>query len=273
MPDLHDLEQAFQNLWPNEQADTWDTPGFSVAIPGEVTGVLLSVDFTGAVLAEAIAKDCQLVFSHHPFLLKGVTDINWDGLKGSLLQKAVKADVSIFAAHTNADVAIDGVSDTLAQAFGLIDSRPLVPLTTQQHLGHGRIGHLEHEITLKELAVLIAEALPFTARGVAVSGNPDQLISTVALCGGAGDAFVENALKAGADVYVTSDLRHHVALDAVSVPRHQPFAMIDISHWAAESLWLAVAKERLRRVLPQVDFKISEVVTDPWTFSINRGTE
>jgi len=92
------------------------------------------------------------------------------------------------------------------------------------------------------------------------------------LCGGAGDSLTQIALQSGADVFVTSDLRHHVTLDASSTPRHESFALVDISHWAAESLWLESAKERLTSAHKDVTFDISEVVTDPWTFSINRGT-
>jgi dinuclear metal center YbgI/SA1388 family protein len=273
MANLQDLEHSFEALWPTEQADSWDAPGFALSMPGEVKNVLLSVDLTGAVLAEAIAKDCQVVVTHHPFLLKPLHDVNWDSLKGSLLQKAIKANVSLFAAHTNADVALGGVSDVLAKAFGLIDLAPLEAAEGQASIGHGRVGHLKHEISLRDFAISVAEALPFTARGVAVAGNPDQLISTVALCGGAGDAFIQAAVNAGADVYVTSDLRHHVTLDAISVPRHEPFAMIEISHWAAESLWVRSAQKQLSDAVADVAFLVSEVVTDPWSFSINRGTE
>ncbi len=272
MANLDELEQTMQSLWPVEHAEDWDSPGFSLSITGEVDRVLLSVDLTGAVLAEAIEKKCQLVISHHPFLLKGITDVNWDSLKGSVLQNAIRAGVSIYAAHTNADVAVDGVSDSLAKAFGLVDVTPLVPSTSDNTLGHGRIGHLAREVSLKDFAIRVAETLPFTARGVSVSGNPDALVSTVALCGGAGDSFMQVAIESGADVFVTSDLRHHVTLDAISTPRHEPFAVVDISHWAAESLWLDSAKKNLVSAHPDVSFQISEVVTDPWTFSINRGT-
>lgn len=273
MPNLLDLAHTLQTLWPAEHADEWDAPGFSLSIPGEVERVLLSVDLTGAVLAEATEKGCQLVFSHHPFLLKPVSDVNWDSLKGSLLQQAVRAGVSIYAAHTNADVAIEGVSDTLARALGLVDIEPLVALAKNGTLGHGRLGRLASQITLREFGVVVAEAIPFTARGVAVAGNPDALVSKIAVCGGAGDSFLQNALDAGADVYVTSDLRHHVTLDAIATTRKQPFALVDISHWAAESIWLTSAQEKLTSAHPDISFTISEVVTDPWTFSINRGTE
>jgi putative NIF3 family GTP cyclohydrolase 1 type 2 len=97
------------------------------------------------------------------------------------------------------------------------------------------------------------------------------LIETVALCGGAGDSFIEAALASEADVYVTSDLRHHPTLDATLTPREKPLALVDVSHWAAESLWLEIAATAIANAHPGVAVHVSEVVTDPWVFSINRG--
>jgi dinuclear metal center YbgI/SA1388 family protein len=264
------LAAVFEELWPIEGADAWDAPGFSVSHPDLVSKVLLAVDLNAAVINEAVHKGAQLVLTHHPFLLKGTQDVNWDSAKGSILQQAIRSGVSVYAAHTNADIVEDGVSDILAKAFGLKDIRPLV--ATGEASGHGRIGVLSESMTLKDFATRVLDAIPFTARGVSVSGYPEVEISTVALCAGAGDSFIQNAFESGADVYVTSDLRHHPTSDAIAIPRAEaPMALIDISHWAAESLWLNKAAEQLGKKVPDVEFMVSEVVTDPWTFTINRG--
>lgn len=264
------LAASFEELWPIEGADSWDAPGFSISHPHDVSKVLVSVDLTSAVVNEAVHKGAQLILTHHPFLLKGTSDVNWDSAKGSVLQQAIRAGISVYSAHTNADIVEDGVSDILAKALGLTDIRPLVP--TDESAGHGRIGVLSKALTLEEFATRVLDAIPFAARGVSVSGYPELEISTVALCAGAGDAFIRNAFDSGADVYVTSDLRHHPVSDAISTPRAEaPMALIDISHWAAESLWLNKAAEQLGNKEPSVEFMVSEVVTDPWTFTINRG--
>jgi dinuclear metal center YbgI/SA1388 family protein len=267
--DLTELARTFESLWPAAGAETWDAPGFVTSHSDAVTGVLLTVDITGAVLAEARAKGCNLVVAHHPFLLKGTQDVNHDSLKGSVLTFAIKNSIAIFAAHTNADIVEGGVSDVIAKKFGLVNIEPLV--ATGDSLGHGRIGRLPKPITLQDFAAQVAQAMPFSARGVSVAGNPDQMVETVALCGGAGDSFIEAALASMADVYVTSDFRHHPALDAISTPRNKPLALIDVSHWAAESLWLATAANAITNAHHGMTVHISEVVTDPWSFSINRG--
>lgn len=269
MNQLTDLSRTFESLWPAAGAESWDAPGFVTSHSDALTGVLLTVDVTGAVLAEAHAKGCNLVVAHHPFLLKGTQEIKHDSLKGSVLSFALKHSIAVFAAHTNADIVEDGVSDVIAKKLGLTNIEPLV--ATGESVGHGRIGRLVQPMQLQNFAALVAEVLPFSARGVSVAGDPDQAIATVALCGGAGDSFIEAALASVADAYVTSDLRHHPTLDARLTPREKPLALIDVSHWAAESLWLESASKAITSAHEGLPVHISEVVTDPWVFSINRG--
>jgi len=137
--------------------------------------------------------------------------------------------------------------------------------------GSGRIGRLERPVTLQEFAQHVASALPETAHGVRVAGDPDRVIETVALCGGAGDFLLDRARSAHADVYVTSDLRHHPAgefLDSVKSSGDGP-ALIDVAHWAAEWTWLQVLRERLEDALGDtVAVTVSTTNTDPWTFRV-----
>ena len=137
--------------------------------------------------------------------------------------------------------------------------------------GSGRIGVLPAPVALRELAEHAASVFPSTAAGLRVCGDPDLTVSTVALCGGSGDFLLGHARRAGADVYVTSDLRHHPASE--SVEDGGP-ALIDVAHWAAESLWLPVLRDRLVAVLNQrgpddtVAVHVSTINTDPWTFRV-----
>jgi putative NIF3 family GTP cyclohydrolase 1 type 2 len=89
----------------------------------------------------------------------------------------------------------------------------------------------------------------------------------VALVGGSGAGFIADAILSGADCFVTSDLKHHATLDLVS-DQSQTMSLIDISHYAAESLWLSPAAGQLSKLVPGVEFIVSEVSTDPWSMSI-----
>ncbi len=131
--------------------------------------------------------------------------------------------------------------------------------------GSGRVGRLSSPMTLREFAARVADVLPETAHGVRVAGDPDRRIETVAVCGGAGDFLLDLARASGADVYVTSDLRHHPASELrehTAAP-----ALVDIAHWAAESTWLPVLRDRLVEALGDtVEVRVSATNTDPWTF-------
>ncbi len=146
-------------------------------------------------------------------------------------------------------------------AFDVID---LVRLDDSR--GSGRIGDLDEPVTLREFAEQVAQVLPQTAHGVRVSGPADKHVSTVALCGGAGDFLLDRARAAGADVYLTSDLRHHPASE---LREHDDLALIDVAHWAAEWMWLPVLRRKLAEGLGDtVETRVSTINTDPWTFRV-----
>ena len=127
--------------------------------------------------------------------------------------------------------------------------------------GAGRIGDVE-ETTLGEYAGTVAGVLPPTARGVLVGGDPDRVVRRVAVAGGAGDFLLDRALSSGADVYVTSDLRHHVAAEFLE--KGGP-SLLDVSHWAAEWTWLPELAARLAEALGDtVEIRVSTLCTDVW---------
>ena len=263
---LSNLLATFESLWPLTGAEEWDRPGLTTGAASQsITKALLCVDVTLEVLSEAKLHGCELVISHHPLLLKGVNFLNEDQLKGELISFAVKNSIAIFSAHTNADIVVDGVSDVLAKELGLTNTTPLI--STGDGIGHGRIGKLKSPQILSDYAKFVSSCLPETHAPIRVAGDLNKMIETVAVVGGAGDSFIPAAAQSGADLLVTSDLRHHVVLDAVSDPTI-PLALIDISHFAAESLWLKPTKSTLSKLIPEVSFVVSQLSTDPWSMSV-----
>ena len=145
-------------------------------------------------------------------------------------------------------------------AFDVIELAP----AAAPDRGSGRMGRLRSSMSLREFGEHVASALPATAGGVRVAGDPDQRVQTVALCGGAGDFLLDRARAVGADVYLTSDLRHHPASE---LREHGDLALVDVAHWAAESTWLPVLRDRLAVALGDtVEVRVSTTPTDPWTF-------
>lgn len=131
--------------------------------------------------------------------------------------------------------------------------------------GTGRIGSIE-QTPLREFAERVAAALPNTAHGVRVAGDPGRVVRRVALCGGAGDFLLGSVRGTDADVYVTSDLRHHRAGEFVE---YGGPALVDVAHWAAEWTWLPAVSARVAEALgATVDTRVSTINTDPWQFRI-----
>ena len=261
---LSELLLRFQRFWPEESADEWDRVGLIVGDPSSsVSKVLVAVDLTEAVIREAQNNHCELILTHHPALLKGVNFLSEADLKGRLVALLNRSGISNVAAHTNADVQVDGASSVMAKRFGLLQIEPLVAV--QSSFGHGVLGVLPEPLTLREFAKLVSEKLPEVARKIVLAGDPLKSVSKVAVCSGAGDSFLPVVIDSDADVYVTSDLRHHPTLDAISTPRSNGnLSLVDVSHFAAESLWVESACERLRTI-SGIDVLASGVVTDPWT--------
>ena len=216
MPTVRDVLAALEARFPQHLAEDWDVNGLTVGSPRRraVTRVHFAVDPTLAVAREAVSAGAQLLVTHHPLLLRGVTNVAADTPKGAVVQALVSGGVALANAHTNADHGAGGVADALARAVGLADTSPLIPLASLPGLGTGRVGVLADGPTLREFALRVAAALPGTAHGVRVAGDLDAIVRTAAVVGGAGDSFLDAAREAGVDVYVTADLRHHPALDA-----------------------------------------------------------
>lgn len=143
----------------------------------------------------------------------------------------------------------------------------LVPASLPTSRGLGRVGELDHPITLREFTAQVARSLPATEWGVRSAGDPHRLIRTVAVCGGSGDSYLDAVTRLGVDAYVTADLRHHPADEHL---RRGGPALVDVAHWASEQPWCAQAKAVLDAAFADTarwTSRVSTLRTDPWTTS------
>jgi dinuclear metal center YbgI/SA1388 family protein len=251
------LEERYPPAW----AEEWDRVGLVLGEPeAPARRILLAVDCVPQTVEEAAATGADLLVTHHPLLLRGVSSVAPVTYKGRIVHRMIKAGIALFVAHTNADVAAPGVSDALAARLGLVDTAPLRP--AEDGRGTGRVGRLPAPVTLAELTRLTAAALPATMWGVRAAGAPDRVISTVAVCGGAGDAYLADAVAAGVDAYLTADLRHHPASEHLAGGGP---ALLDAAHWATERPFLDDLASALHGAFPGTEVSVSDLVTDPWT--------
>lgn len=223
-----------------------------------MTRVAFAVDVTEVTVDWALAEGAQFLFAHHPLFLRGTTTVDGDSPKGALVHRAIRNGLAIHVAHTNADIARPGVSDAIAHALRLRDPKPIRPLPSNPALGLGRVGELLEPCDLRMFVQRVFEVLPTSASGIRWAGDPERQIRTVALCGGAADDLLEEVV---ADVFVTSDLRHHVASEYLATGRA---ALIDVPHAAAEAMFLQPLARGFGEAFPTVSTTVFPGITDPW---------
>ncbi len=266
-PALGEVIAAFEARYPPSLAESWDAVGWVCGDPQtRVTRVLFAVDPTEEVAAEAAGLGAEVIITHHPLFLTPVHGVAALTPGGRLVHGLIEQGRALYVAHTNADRAHSGVSDALAEILGVVDTVALVRDDNDPTVGLGRIGRLADPVTLAEFAERVATALPATAQGVRAAGDPQVMIEKVAVCGGSGESLAGAAERAGADVFVTADAKHHRTLDHRAAGG---CAIIDVAHWASEWPWLNIAAAHLREDLGNtVETVVSTHVTDPWSLHV-----
>ena len=263
---LREVIAALDARYDPALAEGWDAVGLVCGDPDEPVGrVLFAVDPTTAVVDEVVGTGADLLVTHHPLFLTPVHGVPADDPRGRLVHRLIRAGAALFVAHTNADRAPgSGVNAALSDALGLTGAVPLEPAGADPGAGLGRVGELPEAMTLSAFAARVAAVLPATVGGVRAAGDPDRVVRRVAVCGGSGGSLLDAAAEAGADVFLTSDLKHHPVSDAMDSTGP---AVCDVAHFASEWPWLPVAADVLHRDLSgRVEVAVSRRRTDPWTW-------
>lgn len=287
MTTLSQCVEVLETLYPLRYAEQWDAPGLIVGDPqAQVSRIAFAADPTAAIIGQALDWGADLIVSHHPLLFRSVHEVNGFGAHGDVVRRLYERHCGLWVGHTNADAAHRGVGQAAADGFGLIDQRPLVPIddsAADHPVGLGRVGRLAEPMSLKEFAQVVWRALPMhPAGGIRVAGDPDMPVRTVAVLPGSGDSLFAEATASGADVYVTSDLRHHPATDHMEQARrdaqlaeldHPRPALIDTPHSAIESMWFRYAPGDIADAIEtrhgaRVETHWFTDVTDPWDFAL-----
>ncbi|WP_298591192.1 Nif3-like dinuclear metal center hexameric protein [uncultured Selenomonas sp.] len=244
MVKCQDVMQAMERIAPRRLAEEWDNPGLLVGSPhDEVRKILVALDVREETVERAIEDGCDLIVAHHPLIFRALKALRTDDATGCKIARLIKADIAVFAAHTNLDSAAGGVNDVLAERLELHDVAPLVEGAADSEPGLGRIGSLRAEFSLEDFAALVKEKLGLSSMRVACAG--ERRISRVALCGGSGAEFVGRAAAKGADAYVTGDVKYHDAERAIGLGIH----VLDAGHFATEQPIIARLAERLKKEL------------------------
>jgi dinuclear metal center YbgI/SA1388 family protein len=362
--------RLIEEIAPCDLAESWDNSGFQIGDPqAEIEKALLTIDVDIAVAQEAVNRGAGLIISHHPLMMQPPRSINVRQPLGELISYLIHNNITVYAAHTNLDAAVGGVSDVLARRLGLVNPAVLhqtglarfcklvvfVPVGHEDNVrkavldagagwigkyshcsfmsrglgtfkplagstpylgrageleqveevrletvvpaavlkkavramieahpyeevaydvlplenrgaasGLGRVGNLAEPLSLSQFAGVVKAALELST--VRMGGRPDSTVKTVAVCGGAGADLWPEALKAGADVIVTGDLKYHTAQDMVAAGIN----FIDAGHYGTESVVLPMLLEYLTDICIETNINLelllSKTNTDPFAY-------
>jgi len=228
---LKDILAYVGQFAPWELAEPWDNVGLMVGNPDlEATGMLIALDPTLQVLEEAIQKKANIILTHHPLIFHPLKKVNTATPIGQFLKKALVHDIAVVSCHTNLDIISDGVSDALARVLYLHNTRPLTLTGNRPDQGFGKVGNLPKPMQGAAFIHFVAQRLKLEA--MMIAGPLPATVSTIAVCGGSGSDLAEAALQAGADVYITAELKHSVARWA----EDNGLCAIDAGHFATENI-------------------------------------
>jgi dinuclear metal center YbgI/SA1388 family protein len=229
-PTVCEIWNVLSKWAPPELAEQWDNIGLQVGDPdAPVQRLIVALDATENVLEAAAVRQAQMVLTHHPLLFRPVSSFDISKQIPRLLAGFLRKDIALAAAHTNLDSTIGGVSDLLANALGLSDVKPLhTSEPNPPSVGLGRIGNLPHSCKLSEIMHKISSML--RNPGLLVVGYPDQMITRIALCGGSGSDLWPMAVNKDADLFLSAEIKHHIAREAEQMGK----AIIDAGHFYTE---------------------------------------
>lgn len=228
------FESLMESIAPLKLAESYDNPGMLIRNEKkELKKVLMALDLSNAVAEEAIEIGADLVLTHHPIIFAAIKRLDYRNAGQKAIMKLIKHDILLYAAHTNWDAAKNGVNKTLCDILGLKNASPIFPIEKDidDSLGMLRIAELENPMRLDDFACLVSKRL--NCNGLRYTASPDKIIRKVAVCGGAGggdDEMLFQSIAAGADAFVTAEVKHHIALEA----SEHGFAIIDAGHYESE---------------------------------------
>lgn len=243
---------------PPQLQESYDNAGLIVGDPlTPLTGILFCLDSTEAIVAEAVQKGCNLIVAHHPIVFRGLKRFNGNNYVERTVIEAIRKGVALYAIHTNLDnVHQQGVNSKIAARLGLHHTRVLAPKAGLTDIGAGLIGELPAPVD--ELAFLQQVKKTMQCGCVRYTALRNKKVQRVAVCGGSGSFLLGDAIRAGADMFVTADFKYHEFFDAEG-----RLVIADIGHYESEQYTIELLFELISEKFPNFALHCTELNTNP----------
>ena len=249
---------ALERFAPLPLQESWDNAGLQVGLTEtEVSGALLCLDVNERIVDEAIRKGCNLIVSHHPLLFRGLKTISDLTDVQRTVMKVIENHLCVISMHTNMDNAKGGVNYRIAEKLGLSDVRFFASKQVDGiEAGSGVTGLLPEPIAADDFVLAVKKAF-----GVECAMCNELLrrpVRQVAICGGAGDFLLDEALKTGADAFITGEMHYHQYFGY-----EQKIQICVIGHYQSEQFTTEVFQTIIQEACPGVKTLIAETNTNP----------
>ena len=255
---IKEVLSALEKFAPLPLQESWDNAGLQVGLTeAEVSGALLCLDVTEEVIDEAVAKGCNLVVSHHPLLFRGLKTISDLTDVQRTVMKAIRQQVCVVSMHTNMDNAQGGVNFKIAEKLGLDEVKFLeTKRVGEVECGSGVIGTLSTPMAANDFVLKVKQTF-----GVMCAMTNELLrrpIRRVAICGGAGDFLLDEAVSQGADAFITGEMHYHQYFGY-----EQRVQICVIGHYQSEQFTSEIFRDIINEKCPGVRTEIAETNTNP----------
>ena len=246
---VRDIIAVIEDFAPLSIQEGWDNSGLCVGSPeAEVSSVLFALDCTESLVDEAIECGADMIITHHPLIFSGLKKISPEDQVGAAVIKAIKNGISIYAAHTNADKVVAGVSGAMAAKLGLVDVQILDE--DGEGTGLGVVGNLSQPLAVESVMSLVKDR--FSLKVLKSSKPLDGMITRVAMCGGSGGSLIGAARKSGAQLYISGDISYHNFFTP------EGFMIMDIGHYESEIEIVNILFSLIKKNFPTFAVRITQ---------------
>ena len=246
---VKDVTSVIEEFAPLAIQEKWDNSGLCIGSPeASVSSILFGLDCTPELVDEAIECGADMIITHHPLIFSGLKKISPDDMVGEAVFKAIKAGISIYAAHTNADKVLAGVSGAMAAKLGLQNVEILSD--EGEGTGLGVVGDLPEAMTAEQVMELVKER--FALKVVKASKPVEGEITRVAMCGGSGGSLIGAAKAAGAQLYISGDISYHNFFTP------EDFMLMDIGHYESEIEIVDILFSLVKKNFPTFAVRITQ---------------
>jgi len=259
-----DIIEVLEQWAPPGLQEDWDNSGLCIGHPQTpVTGVLVCLDCTKEIVEEAVEEGLNMIVSHHPLIFRGLKHLRDITPVEQTVALAIRNNLVVYSMHTNADKIMDGVSGAMARALSLNNVSILAPekiceISTEP-CGLGVVGDLPEPLPAETFLDLLKTV--FHTRGLRGSEIIYPMISRVALCGGSGSSLIPDAMRSGAQVFVSADFSYHTYFE--TIPH---MMLVDAGHYESEAGIQDEVYHVLRKKFPTFAVRKTRINTNPIRF-------